>query len=95
METTWKYEPLEDLKDKEFYKKCNVGKIDMPFEWGYVALDRLQRIIVIESNPERARAKSISLGCESPRICDATDLNVEFYRKHNKKLEQALSNKTK
>jgi hypothetical protein len=52
METIEKYVPLKDLKNEKFYKKVNVGKIDAHFKWGYIALDGLQRIITIESNPE-------------------------------------------
>lgn len=87
------YKTLEDLKDQEFYKKVNVGKINEPFEGGHVALDCFQRIIVIETNPDRARARAIILGCEYPRILDSGYFGKEFYREHNKRLEKALSNK--
>jgi len=89
------YVNLDTLSDKEFYKKVKGEQfkgLNGPYNWGFFALDRQQRIIALESNPERVRAVAISLGCESPRILGGDELSKEFCKKHNKRLEAALSN---
>jgi 2-phosphoglycerate kinase len=91
METGNKYVSLDDLSDKEFYKKVKGEKFNEPYDFGFLALDRQQRIVTIEVNPERAKALAISLGCEHPRVVGADELSKKFYKQHNKKLERALS----
>jgi hypothetical protein len=93
MQTIEKYVPLEDLNDKEFYKKVKGEKFNESYHFGFLALDRRQRIIKIDSNPERVRALAIILGCEYPRVIGGDELSKKFYKEHNKRLEKALSNK--
>jgi len=85
------YISIDSLEDKEFYEIVKVGKISMLLKGGFFALDGKQRIVTVESNPERARSRAISLGCENPRVLDAEYLNKNFYGEHNKRLEKALS----
>jgi hypothetical protein len=94
METNTKYVSLDDLDDKEFYKKVKIGNLDEePLNFGFFALDKQGRLITIESNPDRARSKAISLRCYSPRVLGADYFDKEFYINHNKRLKAALSKK--
>jgi len=92
MEENIKYVSLDSLSDKEFYKKVKANNLgEKPFNFGFFALDRQGRLITIESNPDRAYSKAVSLGSEYPRILEVEYFDKRFYIEHNKRLEAALN----
>lgn len=90
------YKRLENMDDKEFYQTVGSVKFSASVlregrTHGYAALDTRWRLITIETNPERARFFAIEKGCDTPWVLNALYFSKKFYKKHNERLEKALS----